>query len=121
LGEVEELEMPPVPSPASRHAWHLFIIRLRPDCIEIGRDEFVEELKRANIGTSVHFIPLHRHPYYVRLHAYTPAAFPNAEDAYLRALSLPIFPGLTEGQVRRIVNTITEIVCRNRKRKTVAV
>jgi perosamine synthetase len=121
LGEIEELEMPPLPSQGSRHAWHLFILRLRPDCLGINRDQFIEELKKRNIGTSVHFIPLHRHPYYERQYASSPGSFPRAEDAYSRCLSLPIFPDLGEDRVRCIADAISDVVARNRKRKSVAV
>lgn len=121
LAAVEELEMPPDVSEGSRHAWHLFVLRLRSEQLEINRDEFIEQLKQTGIGTSVHFIPLHRHPYYNECYGYSPATFPNAEDAFQRCLSLPIYPDLAESQVQRIVDSVVEIVRRSRRGKCVVV
>ena len=121
LAEVEELELPPTGPPNSEHAWHLFIVRLEPDCLEIDRNAFIEQLKQAGVGTSVHFIPLHRHPFYQRHYGVGPKNFPHADASYLRCISLPIFPGLRDEQVDTIVDNIAEIVQKNRKRKTVKV
>ena len=55
------------------------MIRLRPGVLTIGRDAFIEELRARNVGTSVHFIPLHLHPYYQEAWAYRPGQFPGAE------------------------------------------
>jgi perosamine synthetase len=120
LAEVEELELPPCGPGDSEHAWHLFIVRVMPDILEINRNQFIEQLVREGIGTSVHFIPLHRHPYYQRVCGVGPDNFPNADNSYLRAISLPIFPGLSKDQVRIVVESIKQIVARNRREKTVA-
>src|SRR5262249_14952780 len=69
---IEELVVPPCGSEESLHSWHLYILRLQPNLLGIGRDAFIEELKAAGIGTSVHFIPLHLHPYYASRYGYTP-------------------------------------------------
>ena len=71
----------------SEHSWHLFILRLRPELLSIGRDEFIEELKAAGIGTSVHFIPLHHHPYYVREIQVRAGRFPAGRGLLLALLS----------------------------------
>lgn len=94
LAELDELELPPCGPRNSKHAWHLFIVRTKSDLLEISRNQFIEQLTKAGIGTSVHFIPLHRHPYYQRNFGVGPDDFPNADNAYLRAVSLPIFPAL---------------------------
>ena len=120
LAETEELELPPAGSANSEHAWHLFIIRLKAGSLDIDRNAFIEQLKEAGVGTSVHFIPLHRHPFYQKRYGYGPSGFPNAEDAFSRCLSLPIFPGLKESQVDHIVDAIQRIVCRNRRKTSVA-
>lgn len=120
LAEVEELELPPCGAPNSEHAWHLFIVRTKPDLLEINRDQFIEQLNKAGIGTSVHFIPLHRHPYYQRNYGADPNDFPNADNAYLRSISLPIFPGLSEDQAGVVVEAVTQVLGRNRRGKTVA-
>ena len=103
LQGVEELEMPPLPGPGSTHAWHPFILRLRPEMLDIDRKQMIEELKKAGIGTSVHFIPLHRHPYYREQYGCTPEDFPNAEDAYSRCLSLPVYPDLKDAEAERVI------------------
>lgn len=120
LGQIAELEMPPDAPTPGEHSWHLYILRLKAGALEIDRNQFIEELKKMGIGTSVHFIPLHLHPYYRDEYGYKPGDFPNAEDAYSRCLSLPIFPGLTSAQMTRIVNQIKEIVAKNRKRIAIA-
>jgi dTDP-4-amino-4,6-dideoxygalactose transaminase len=121
FSEIEELELPPGDSHDVQHSWHLFILRLRPDLLSITRDEFIEELKSEGIGTSVHFIPLHRHPYYIRNYGCEMAGFPNADANYQRSFSLPIFPGLTRAQLTRVIDTVAAIVATNRKRVAEAV
>jgi len=120
LAQVEELEMPPAGTKGSEHSWHLFILRLRGDSLNLNRDQFIEELKALGIGTSVHFIPLHLHPHYVREYGYKSADFSHALDSYSRALSLPIYPDLNENQMARVVESVTNIVAKNRKRVMVA-
>src|SRR5207244_8967508 len=93
LAELEEIELPP--DDANRiHAWHLFPIRLRLDQLSIKRNQFIEELKQAGIGCSVHWRPLHLHPYYQETFGYRPEDFPVATGVWRRLVGLPIFPGL---------------------------
>jgi dTDP-4-amino-4,6-dideoxygalactose transaminase len=115
LAGFEELEMPPCPENMDEHAWHLFILRLRPSQLEVTRNAFIEELKRMGIGTSVHFIPLHLHPFYQKAYGYRAGDFPNAEDAYSRCVSLPIFPGMNDSEITRVAGAIEKIVCTHRK------
>lgn len=116
LGAIEELEMPAGCEDPEQHSWHLFILRIRPDLLDLTRNGFIEELKGMGIGTSVHFIPLHLHSFYQKRYGYQPGDFPNAENAYSRCLSLPIFPDLTDSEVEHIVKSIEKIVCTHRKR-----
>ncbi len=117
LADVEEVELPPAENANSQHAWHLFIIRIRPDLLGLDRSGFIEQLKEAGVGTSVHFIPLHRHPYYQHTYGARPDDFPNAEDAYSRCISLPIYPGLTEHDANRVVRIVAQTVRKHRKTK----
>lgn len=78
------------------HAWHLFPIALDLDALTIDRARFIDELRAENIGTSVHFIPIHRHPHFRDSLSLTPDLFPVAERAYERAITLPLFPRMTE-------------------------
>jgi perosamine synthetase len=116
FGQVEEFELPPGSTDDVEHSWHLFILRIKPELMEIDRDRFVEELKTLGIGTSVHFIPLHLHPYYQRDHGYKVGDFPHAEHAYSRSFSIPIYPDLRESEIERTIAAVLE-VC-NRYRKT---
>lgn len=114
---IEELELPPT-GEISGHSWHLYILRIKPELLEVGRQEFISQLKQAGVGTSVHFIPLHLHPFYARQYGYKPGDFPNAEAAYNRAISLPIYPDLEPEQMRRVANAVEQIVFANRRRVT---
>lgn len=113
---IEELEMPPTTNGNTTHSWHLFILRLRPKTLAIGRNEFIRRLKEAGIGTSVHFIPLHLHPFYRDRYGYSSGDFPRAEDAYARCLSLPIYPDMSDAEVERVVTAVERVVQENRVR-----
>ena len=91
------------------HAWHLYVIRLKLNRLKIDRDQFIEGLKGRGIGTSVHFIPLHLHPYYRENFGYLPADFPNATEAYQRIVSLPIYPGMTEANVEYVIQGVKDV------------
>jgi dTDP-4-amino-4,6-dideoxygalactose transaminase len=92
------------------HAWHLFSLRLRPESLRIGRDEFAERLQRSGIGISVHFIPLHLMSYWSKRYALSPADFPRAYARYLNTISLPIWQGMTDAQVDRVSSVVLETV-----------
>ena len=94
------------------HAWHLYVLRLRPGTLSIGRDRFIAELTARNIGTSVHFIPIHLHPYYRQKYQYAPAAFPVAYSNYQRMLSLPLHPLLSDSDVDDVIAAVMDVVTR---------
>jgi len=104
-----ELELPAV-RPEVEHAWHLYVLRIRPNTLRIGRDQFIEELTRRNIGTSVHFIPVHLHPYYRDKYGLEPEDFPVAYRNHARQLSLPLHPGLSERDVDDVISAVADIV-----------
>ncbi len=114
--DVEELENPPSGDDDVDHAWHLFVLRIRPDLLTVSRNDFIEELKKRGVGTSVHFIPLHLHPFYRRTYGYREGDFPHAEDAYSRCISLPIFPDMTLEEMQRVVASVESITQAHRKR-----
>ncbi len=89
-------------------SWHLYVLRLDPDQLRIGRDSFIEALRGRGIGTSVHFIPLHLHPFYRRTYRYKPGQFPQAERVYARCVSLPIFPTMTDREIDRVIQVVAE-------------
>ena len=112
-------DMPEVQTPVSRsnveHAWHLYVIQLNLERLRITRNEFIEALREEGIGTSVHFIPLHLHPYYRGNFGYEPADFPQASAAFDRIVSLPIYPKMTEIDVENVVKAVKKIVERCRR------
>jgi perosamine synthetase len=114
FADVPEIRRPVVRDDV-QHAWHLYVMQLELDRLRIGRDEFIEALKRENIGTSVHFIPLHLHPFYKRSFGYQPADFPNATAVFERIISLPIFPGMGDEQINRVINAVRDIARQYRR------
>jgi perosamine synthetase len=105
FAELEELEVPPE-EPDRIHAWHLFPIRLRLERLSIGRDEFIEELKREGIGCSVHWRPLHMHPYYQETFGWSPESLPVASALWVRLVSLPLFPSMRRDEMERVAETV---------------
>jgi len=105
----------PVCMPNSQHAWHLYIIQLAIERLRIDRAEFITALKEHGIGTSVHFIPLHLHPYYRDMFGYKPTDFPIASQVYERIISLPIYPAMSEQSVQRVIAAVTDVVDKNRR------
>ncbi len=95
------------------HAWHLYVLRLHPELLRIGRDQFVELLRERGVGASVHCIPLHTMDFYQRRYGYRAGDFPIAEDVFSRCLSLPIFPAMEEGDVNHVVETVLALVREN--------
>lgn len=91
-------------------AWHLYVLRLNLEEISITRSEMIEKLRERGIGTSVHFIPLHMHPYYRNAYGYVAEDFPVASKQYQRYISLPIFPGMTSTQVDYVIENVLEII-----------
>lgn len=108
FAEMPALEIPVVRT-HSESAWHLYPLRLRPECMTMDRNRFIEELKKRNIGSSVHFIPLHLHPYYQRTFGYRPGSFPNAEEAFERLVSLPVYPNMTDADVDSVIDAVQEL------------
>ncbi|OCC14654.1 Aminotransferase [Dissulfuribacter thermophilus] len=104
------LRPPVVARPEDIHAWHLYVIQLELENLTISRDRFIELMAEAGIGTSVHFIPLHLHPYWRERYKLKPDDFPVAYDVYRRAVSLPIYPRMRDSDVERVINTVNAIL-----------
>jgi dTDP-4-amino-4,6-dideoxygalactose transaminase len=96
----------PIVSDDRRTSWHLYILRLRLDRLSIDRNSFVESLARQGISCSVHFIPLHLQPFYQEAFGYQPGDFPVAESEYRSCLSLPIFPGMSDAEVKHVISGV---------------
>jgi dTDP-4-amino-4,6-dideoxygalactose transaminase len=108
FGPMSELQIP-ADRTDCQHAWHLYILRLHLDRLRIDRARFIQELKRLNIGTSVHFIPLHLHPYYQEIYGYTPADFPVAFQEFQQVLSLPIYSKMTDKDVEDVISSVVRV------------
>jgi dTDP-4-amino-4,6-dideoxygalactose transaminase len=92
-----------------RHAWHLYVIRLQENYLTINRDQFIEQLKERGIGTSVHFIPVHFHPFYQRL-GYRIGEYPMTETCYEQAVSLPLNPKMSSEDIHTVITEVYDIV-----------
>jgi len=113
MASVHEIELPPS-DPNRVHAWHLFPLRLKLESLSIDRNRFIEELKQAGIGCSVHWRPLHLHPYYKETFGWRPEDLPVASAVWVRLISLPIFPGMREEEVVLVIRTIKSLCARHR-------
>lgn len=109
IGESGLVDTPPRRT-GDRHAWHLYVAALRLEGLTVDRGEVIRRMATAGIGTSVHFIPLHLHPYYQRSYGYRFGDFPVAERLFERSISLPIWPGMTSQQVDRVASTLLGIL-----------
>ncbi|MBS0614231.1 MAG: DegT/DnrJ/EryC1/StrS family aminotransferase [Proteobacteria bacterium] len=104
------LKLPYKPESSDTHAWHLFVIRLQPG-IRLSRDQTIEELAALGIGTSVHYIPLHRHPYWRDRYSLVPERFPAAEQAYQSIISLPLYTAMTDADQQYVIESLRNL-CR---------
>lgn len=104
------VKVPTKKRPDDTHSWHLYVIQLELEKLTIDRDRFIKMMADEGIGTSVHFIPLHIHPYWRKRYGFEPKSFPVAFDVYQKAVSLPIFSKLTDAEVDRVINTVTKIL-----------
>jgi perosamine synthetase len=115
LAQLDAVERPPHAERDGAHAWHLYMIRLRTGALRIDRDGFIDELHARNVGTSVHFIPLHLHPYYQQAWGYRPGQFPGAEAAWSQVVSLPLYPAMSDDDVDDVLTAVADVVRRNRR------
>ncbi len=121
VGEYERLfaDLPEVIRPPVRddvvHAWHLYPVRLRLDRLSISREDFIEELRDRGIGTSVHFIPIHLHPYFREALGVGPGDYPVAEGIFENLISLPLYSRMEDADVARVVAAFHEIVEKERR------
>ncbi len=100
----------PKPDSRGKHSWHLYRIELDPKLAKMGRDSLAIELKDRNIGTSLHFIPIFEHPFYKKTYNFNKNHFPNASKMYDKALSLPLFAGMTDFDVEDVISAVKELL-----------
>jgi UDP-4-amino-4-deoxy-L-arabinose-oxoglutarate aminotransferase len=110
LAEVEELRPLAAPAYSHKHSWHLFIVRLDIDNSKFCRNDFMEELKKRNIGTGIHFLAVHRQKYYQETMKIPKGMLPDTEWNSERICSLPLFPEMTHEDVDDVIDTIKDIL-----------
>jgi dTDP-4-amino-4,6-dideoxygalactose transaminase len=103
------LILPADAPPGDVHAWHLYVIRLSVDA-RVTRDDVIQGLSDRGIGTSVHYVPLHRHPYWRDRYQLTPEMFPRADEAYQRMLSIPLFTAMSDTDQDRVIAALAEVL-----------
>ena len=100
---------PPIKLANSTHPYHLYILSLNLEALRINRNAFIEQLREANIGCSVHWIPLHMHPYYRQTYGYKAEDFPMAHATYQRIISLPIYSAMMDQDIDDVIAAVTGI------------
>jgi perosamine synthetase len=113
LADLEQLELPPDP-PDRIHSWHLFPIRLRLERLALNRNDFIDALRDNGVGCSVHWRPLHLHPYYQENFGWKPEHLPAASKVWDRLISLPIFPGMREDEQQHVVQVVRQLCTRSK-------
>lgn len=114
--EYEELKVPTSRAYVD-HAWHLYVMQLDANLLEISRDRFMQELKNRRIGASVHFTPVHLHPFYRDKYGFAAEDFPVALEKYQAIVSLPLYPSMTDGDVQDVIAAVSEIVEESRNKR----
>lgn len=106
------IELPTVPEDPEGHAWHLFMLRIDSETAGMHRDEFINLMSEEGVGTSVHFIPLHLHPYWKEACGSDDSDFPAATREFERTVSLPIFSSMTEEDVDQVIRAVRRVLTR---------
>jgi perosamine synthetase len=114
LADVDAIELPIWPENRI-HSWHLFPIRLRLDKLAIDRNEFIDQLKSSGVGCSVHWRPLHLHPYYAETFGWRAEHLPTASATWERLVSLPLFPGMSDEEFAHVVQVVRSICGEQRR------
>jgi perosamine synthetase len=114
LQDMDEVRIPPR-NEHSKHAWHLYIIRIEPGKLTIHRNDVIAKMAEAGVACGVHFIPIFMHPYYRRRYGLSPRDFPNTSMLFERIITLPLFPGIRKWEVVEVVRRLKTIICRNRR------
>jgi perosamine synthetase len=117
LRDVEEVELPPINNDRL-HAWHLFPLRLRLEKLTIDRNTFIRHLGDAGVSCSVHWRPLHLHPYYEKTFGWRPDDLPVASMSWRRLVSLPLFSGMTSKDIEVVVGAV-RTACERASRRAV--
>ena len=109
FGKMDAIDPPFVPE-YTTHCWHLYVIRIVPELLTIDRDQFIVELNERNVGTSVHFIPVHYMSAYRNRFGCKEGDYPNAEKHFDRIISLPLYPTMTDEETQYVIDAVADIV-----------
>lgn len=109
FAELEEI-ITPLENSDVKAAYHIYVIQLRTEMLKVGRKEVFEALRAENIGVNVHYMPLHLHPYYQREFGYRKGDYPRAEGYYERAITLPIFPKMSDKDVEDVIGAVKKVI-----------
>jgi dTDP-4-amino-4,6-dideoxygalactose transaminase len=101
--------LPPHAPAGDTHAWHLYVLRLAPEA-PLKRDRFIELMAEKGVGCSVHFIPLHLHPYWRDRYGLRSESFPNSQRLFEHSVSLPLYTKMTKGDLARVIAAVKELL-----------
>jgi len=107
---IPEIKIPQINLADSNPTWHIYMIQLNLEKLKVGRRKFFEALKAENIGVNVHYIPVHLQPYYQKRFGYHLGDFPKAENYYSRAITLPLFPKMSDKDVNDVIVAVKKVI-----------
>ena len=105
-----EIKIPEINPADSNPAWHIYMIQVNLEKLKEGRREIFEALRAENVGVNVHYIPVHLQPYYQKKFGYRPGDFPRAENYYSRAITLPVFPKMSENDIDDVIAAVKKVI-----------
>lgn len=108
--DLPEIKIPQINPVNSNPAWHIYMIQLNLEKLKVGRREIFEALKAENIGVNVHYIPVHLQPYYQKRFGYHLGDFPKAENYYSRAITLPVFPKMSDKDIDDVIKAVKKVI-----------
>ena len=108
--DMPEIKISQINLADSNSAWHIYIIQVNLERLKVDRREIFEALRAENIGVNVHYIPVHLQPYYQKRFGYCRGDFPKAENYYSRAITLPVFPKMTEKDINDVVKAVKKVI-----------
>ncbi len=108
--DIPEIKIPEINPIDSNPVWHIYMIQLNLDRLKVDRREIFEALRAENIGVNVHYIPVHLQPYYQKRFGYRRGDFPKAENYYSRAITLPVFPKMSEKDIDDVVSAVKKVI-----------
>ncbi len=96
-------------------SWHLYPIRLNLERLKINRAQLIDEMRKLNVGAGVHFMPVHQHVYYTQTYNLDDKNYPVASSVFPRLVSLPIYPGMKEEHIDKVINVLVDLLTKYKK------